>query len=300
MRFLVRAMAIFLAAPVATGAQPPWSDWVHRVEAVRADGTTDQGSAVSIAAGRVITNCHVVRHARRIVLSRNGERRTARPDVGDVYRDLCFLEVPGLNGPIPAIADPDSRRVGQAVVAAGYSGGGFSLGAGRVKGLFSCACDGGQVIQTSAVFAPGASGGGLFDEAGRLLGILTFKSVAGGDFHFAVPVGWMARLNRLMPDDAGDQRTFWEGEGQGSGHFLAACDLQARGDWRALGELARDWTRQEPADPQSWMALGRAESALGRPAAALEAYQRVLRLDSTHAEAAWAIQELEFELDAPR
>lgn len=45
------------------------------------------------------------------------------------------------------------------------------------------------------------------------------------------------------------------------------------------------------------MALGRAHQGMGRAERAVEAFQRVLRLDSTHAEAKWALQQLEFELE---
>lgn len=283
------------AEPLRASA-PNWSSWVYRVDILHADGSTDLGSAVSIAPGRAISNCHVVRNASRIVLSRGGQRWTARPDIGDAYRDLCFLDVPGFIETIPTIAEPDTLQVGMAVVAVGYSGGAYKVTSGRIKGLFSCACDGGQVIQTSAAFEPGASGGGLFDEQGRLLGILTFKSVTGGNFHFAVPVSWMKRLNRSIPDNTGGQQTFWESDSGESGHFLAACDLLARKDWRAMLNLARDWTRQEPADPQSWMALGRAQLGLERTEDAVQAFQRVLALDSTHAEAHWELQKLEFDL----
>ena len=306
MRFFAFAL-IFLcsvaSAPgrAASAAGPDWSRWVHKLEVLRRDGGSDLGSAVSIAPGRVLTNCHVVRNASRIALVHAGKRWSARPEIGDAYRDLCFLEVPGLPDDIPVIAGPEASRVGGEVTAVGYSGGRFVHAAGHIKGLYACACDGGQVIQTSAPFEPGASGGGLFDADGRLLGILTFKSVAGGDFHFAVPVSWMAYLKQIpLAASADDERPFWEREGEDSGHFLAACDLQAKHDWSALADLARDWTRQQPADPQSWVALGRAEQGLGRRTAARDAFRRALALDSTHAEAVWALQELEFETDEKR
>lgn len=300
MRFVLFFLPLLCLPDRAMALDSPWADWVHKVEVVRADGMADLGSAVALGPGRAVTNCHVVRHARHIYLVRGGTRLAARMSAGDAYRDLCFLDVPGLAGPAPAIADPDGRRVGEAVVAAGYSGGEFAAKPGRIKGLYACACDGGQVIQTSAAFDPGASGGGLFDASGRLLGILTFKSMAGGDFHFAVPVGWLAALKQAPPMEANGDQPFWAAGHEESGHFLAACDLQARGDWRALDDLARDWTRQEPADPQAWMALGRAERALGHGDAARDAFKRVLGLDSVHAEALWALQELEFEMDAVR
>lgn len=290
-------IGFFLLAPNIYGAEPSWSAWVLKVEVTRGDGGLETGSAVALAPGRAVTNCHVLRDARQIVVVGRGGRLAGRSAAGDAYRDLCFLDIPGLAGAFPEVAAPEARRIGQAVVAAGYSGGVFTATHGRVKGLHTCACDGGEVIQTSAAFDPGASGGGLFDAGGRLLGILTFKSMAGGDFHFAAPAEWMAGLNRPLAKESDLREPFWAGEFPDSGHFLAACDFQARGDWRALENLAREWTRQRPADPQAWMALGRAERGLGRVGQARAAFQRVLGLDSDHAEATWALQEMDFELE---
>lgn len=302
MRLLAHALLSCLAS-MACGMPslgradvPDGGRWVHKLEVVRGDGGTELGSAVNISPGRVLTNCHVVREAARIILVAGDRRWAANSHIGDNYRDLCFLEVPGWPGLAPAIAGPDDYRVGTEVTAVGYSDGRFARSVGAIKGLFACACDGGQVIQTSAVFDPGASGGGLFDTQGRLLGILTFKAMRGGDFHFAVPISWMAHLGQTPPRDSlDDPRPFWAREGHDSGHFLAACDLQAREDWPALAGVALDWTRQQPGDPQAWMALGRAERALGRADEARAAFQRVLRLDSVHAEAIWALREMEFD-----
>jgi hypothetical protein len=44
------------------------------------------------------------------------------------------------------------------------------------------------------------------------------------------------------------------------------------------------------------MALGRARQGLRQNDGAMSAFQKVLMLDSTHAEAEWALQQLEFEL----
>ncbi len=303
MRFLLLGFLLFLssalqcaqATPLA-GAGQDWSNWVLRVEVRRADGKMETGSAVAIAPERVITNCHVVRNASKIRLWRKAESWAARTEIGDAYRDLCFLDVPGFHGAIPPLAGPGDDKVGVAVVAAGYSGGQLSARSGVIKGLYFCSCDGGQVIQTSASFDPGASGGGLFDGQGRLLGILTFKSMLGGDFHFAVPVGWMKMMTESLSDDIGGRGSFWENSHQESGYFLAACDMHAKQDWTTLLKLALDWSRQTPSDPQAWMALGRAQLGLHRQEAAVTAFQRVLQLDSTHAEAWWELQKLELDL----
>ena len=68
------------------------------------------------------------------------------------------------------------------------------------------------------------------------------------------------------------------------------------GKWRSLSTLASEWAEQEPNNPEAWMALGRARKGLGQAETAAQAFLRALILDSTHAEATWALRELEFEL----
>ncbi|MDP2028536.1 MAG: trypsin-like peptidase domain-containing protein [Thiobacillus sp.] len=285
-----------VTAQAGAEARPDWSSWVLKVEVVRLDGMTELGSGVTIGPQRIVTNCHVVRQAGTIHVIYGNEAWPASMDSGDEYRDLCFLKVPGFPGKVPPIGEPEDARVGIPVVAAGYSGGNFAVSKGEVKGLFTCACDGGRVIQTSAHFEPGASGGGLFDGEGRLLGILTYKSGTGGSYHFAIPVGWMKQASKIPPLAISGKSTFWESVTKDSGYFLLACDLGAKKQWGGLLDLANEWIRQEPDNPQAWMAWGRSNLNLGHPIDAVKGFQKVLLLDSTHAEALWELQQLELDL----
>ena len=296
-RFGVIAL-LLLVAPAAYPGVADTSAWVLKIEVVQNDGTLDVGSGVVIATQRVVTNCHVVRNARSIRVSRGAESWSATMESGDEYRDLCFLSVPDFHETAPPMAPQGDIRVGIPVYAVGYSGGHFTMSAGFVKGLYVCACDGGRVIRVSAPFEPGASGGGLFDPQGRLLGILTFKAVSGGDFHFAVPVGWMRMLGDkpslgVMSGKGG----FWQNVTTSSNYFLVACDLNAKKDWRALLKLSNDWTRQEPNNPEAWMSLGRAHLNEDEKEAAVMDFQHVLLLDSTNRDAGWELQKLELDLN---
>ena len=271
-----------------------WDRHVVKVEVSRADGRREVGSAVPLAGGLFVTNCHVLRDARDIRLSSPAGGWSAKMNAGDAYRDLCFIEVADYPGaPVP-MAEVDAARVGMPVYAVGYTGGRFSVSKGQVRALHICPCDGGRVIQTTATFDRGSSGGGLFDSHGRLLGILTFKSQAGGDFHFAVPAGWLRGLAALDRLSSAGGKPFWEQGGKDSGYFLAACALGAKQDWRPLAKLAGEWTGKEPDNPEAWMALGRARLGLGQPVQAGEAFRQALLLDSTHAEAVWELEKLEF------
>jgi hypothetical protein len=297
--FLLLGLQHFWSAAVADDIASGSSQWKTRVLKVvvtRTDGGREIGSAVPLSGTRMVTNCHVIRNAREIRVTTGGESWQAHSDLRDAYRDLCFLTVQGYRGePAPMIGAGETQ-VGLEVMAVGYSGGNFAISEGKVIGLHMCECDGGKVIQTSAPFDQGASGGGLFDKHGRLVGILTFKSKSGGRFHFALPVGWLRYMtaSQIQPIDA--EKTFWEKPGSQSGYFLAACDLGARKNWNALMPVAIDWTQQEPDNPQAWMALGRAQRGMSQLDAAATSFQRVLMLDSTHAEAKWELQLIEFEM----
>jgi hypothetical protein len=275
--------------------EPDWGGLVLKLTVTRADGMTELGSAVPLGGERLVTNCHVLRDAVRIEAHGPGRVFEARSDRHDAYRDMCLLSAPGLQAASPPMVEVGDTRVGLAVAAVGYPGGEFRVSRGGIVGLHACECDGGKVIQTSAPFDRGASGGGLFDQRGRLVGILSFKARIGGNFHFALPVGWLRHVAGQQAG-GGAGMTFWEQPGRESGYFLTACDLGAKRSWRPLSRLAGDWTTQEPANPEAWMALGRARQGLGQAEDAAVAYHKVLLLDSTHAEAKWALRELEFEL----
>lgn len=292
---LMSLCAVLTAGPAQAWHQE-WTGRVLRVEVTRADGNRELGSAVPLAGERLVTNCHVLRDAARIEVQVAGRPRPAQADLRDAYRDLCFLTVPGLDAPPMPMIGLGETRVGLEVAAVGWPGGEFAVSRGRIIGLHACECDGGKVIQTSAPFDRGASGGGLFDHDGRLVGILTFKAKSGGNFHFALPVGWLRQMAEMHLDPIDGRQTFWEAPGKESGYFLTACDLGAKQDWRALQRLAEEWCEQEPNNPEAWMALGRALRGRDRPEEAASAFQRALMLDSTHAEAKWALEQLEFDL----
>jgi serine protease Do len=299
---LLLALALLLAPvpPSLAGAAPDAAGGIARyvveIQAITPDLLLSTGSAVSIAPGRLVTNCHVIRGAEHIWVLANGQRWKASTEVRDTHRDLCILDVPDYRSEIASVSDPTTTKVGIAVVAAGYSNKRFKVTQGEIKHLYTCPCDGGRVIQTSATFDHGASGGGLFDTKGRLVGILTFKSTKGGDFHFAVPVSWLAHLDQQGVTSHHGDKPFWEQKPSNSGYFLTACALEANEDWPHLAHLAGEWSRNQPNDPEAWMALGRANLGLSHLQEAAKDFQYVIMLDPANADAEWELQKLEFDL----
>jgi hypothetical protein len=171
-------------------------------------------------------------------------------------------------------------NVGDQVIAVGYRAGGrFAIAGGQLKALHPY--QGASVLQVSAPFDHGQSGGALFDADGRLVGITAFKAVAGGDFHFALPLQWLpARaLRGDAPADSSQDahaKAFWERARAEQPWFLRAASLEAATAWDALYSVALEWVRAEDANPQSWLTLTRARARLRRADATDATHRRVV------------------------
>ncbi|HEY2928683.1 S1C family serine protease [Piscinibacter sp.] len=171
---------------------------VWRVQTYDLDGLPlAQGSAVVIAADTLVTNCHVLAKAKRVVVRREKLRVEAKLELWDVQRDVCQINAAGLGAPAVALGDASQVVVGQNAFAIGNPRGlELTMSAGLVSSVRRN--DNGQIvlIQTSAAISGGSSGGGLFDEQGALIGLTTIGSVAADtqNLNFAVPVEWIKDL----------------------------------------------------------------------------------------------------------
>jgi serine protease Do len=274
-------LATSLCPTLGSGAELPekFDSFVFKVEAFNSGGTTSLGSAVRIFPAQLITNCHVIRQAQRIELQRANVHWAAQVQNRDIEHDLCLLSANGISGPTAPLGNTQELHLGQPVVAVGYSGGhDLATTAGSVQGLHSY--DGARVVETNARFSPGASGGGLFDADGRLVGILTFKSV-GGEFHYALPVDWIAHLS--SPDHARrpswSAKAFWERIGDQQPEFMRAAAYEVDGDWKGLLELGKRWVQHEATSPHPWIAVALAYLHLNRIHEAITAFRKAVGLD---------------------
>ena len=150
-----------------------------------------QGSAVLIAPGRFVTNCHVLERGKNFVVSRREDKVIERVLLVrfEKGKDLCELDLaqlkPGFDKPAE-IAPPDSLQIGATVFAVGSPRGmELTISNGIVSG-FRETNGGLKLIQTTAPFSPGSSGGGLFDDQGRLVGITTLIAKDAQNLNFAV------------------------------------------------------------------------------------------------------------------
>lgn len=170
---------------------------VFLVRAYDADDlATGTGSAVVIAADTLLTNCHVVRGAKRFVVRKDNAQYDAQLQHADTARDLCQIHVRNLPAPAVELGDSDQLVVGQRVYAIGNPQRlELTLSDGLISALRRDADQRNLVlIQTSAPISRGSSGGGLFDASGRLVGITTLVTREGQNLNFAIPINWQRDL----------------------------------------------------------------------------------------------------------
>ena len=274
---------------------------VLMVEVIRAQGGYSLGSGVVLGADSVVTNCHVTRDARQIVVLQAGVRLPAQSQRVDAQHDLCLLRVRGIDG--SRAVELANVAIGQPVTAVGHTAGALQSSVGVVLALHRL--DGARVIQSSNYFNSGASGGGLFDADLRLVGILSFRLRGAAAHYFAMPVQWLERDLRsaqdeqpISPRDRADL-AFWERPLATQPYFLRAAVLENDGDWNALQPLAAEWTRQEADDPEPWYLLGLALQRQGRGAEARRALLCSLAIAPGFEVARAELERLSLRSDAP-
>jgi serine protease Do len=268
----------------------PVAPSVVKIEAISPNGNYHLGSGVIVGEGKVVTNCHVTRHADRVAVVKGGIRWSASGQSVDLVRDLCVLRVPRIEGDPAPIARASTLKIGQPVMAIGYTGGvTLQLSEGAVVALHDWS--GSRIIQSSNWFSSGASGGGLFNAEGALVGILTFRLRGGGAHYFAAPADWLAGQ---IDDDSRYQRfaridgeTYWERPSESQPYFLQAAALEQRMQWPALAALAQRWSAEADGVAEAAYMLGRAYEGLGRHEESIVALRRCLELDPGYA-ASWA------------
>jgi S1-C subfamily serine protease len=171
---------------------------VWKVATYDADGLPLRfGSGVVIAPDTLVTNCHVLAKAKRVVVRHDKATLEARLELWDPQRDVCQIKVTNLPAPSVSLGDVSRLRVGQNVYAIGNPKGlDLTMSAGLLSSIRRNEQDQAVLLQTSAAISGGSSGGGLFDENGVLIGLTTIASVTGDaqNLNFAIPVDWIRAL----------------------------------------------------------------------------------------------------------
>jgi serine protease Do/serine protease DegQ len=154
------------------------------------------GVIVDASNGYVMTNAHVVKDAREVLVTLKDNRRLPAKLVGaDPGTDIAVVRVEPKNLVDVKFGDSDALQVGDFVIAIGNP---FGLGQTATSGIVSALGRSGlsmegfeHFIQTDASINPGNSGGALVNLKGELVGINTaIIGPSGGNvgIGFAVPV----------------------------------------------------------------------------------------------------------------
>jgi serine protease Do len=149
--------------------------------------------------GLVVTNAHCIRQREVRIRSASGELLDAEVVARERELDLAILEVPRLGGRSPTLADVESLRAGEVLIAYGHPlGVRGALALGVLHAVVRDARSGApRWIAADIRLAPGNSGGPLVDAAGRIVGINTM--IVGG-LGLAIPTSVVQRfVSRVRP-----------------------------------------------------------------------------------------------------
>jgi serine protease Do len=144
--------------------------------------------------GQILTNAHVVEHAKRIFVTLADGRKFAAGLLGsDPEVDVAVLRIGADHLPVAELGR-QTLRVGQLVVAVGNPYGlNFTVTAGVVSALGRMLDVPGSkkminLIQTDTSINPGNSGGPLVDSMGRVVGMTTAMLPMAHGLGFSVPL----------------------------------------------------------------------------------------------------------------
>jgi S1-C subfamily serine protease len=153
------------------------------------------GSGVVVGPGSVVTNCHVLVKASRVIVARENVSYGATLEHPDPERDLCLLKIRNFTAPAVAFGDEDALKIGVRVYAIGSPRGlEQTISDGLLSGVRRSSSGDFTALQVTVPISPGSSGGGLFDAQGRLIGITTFSLREGQNLNFALPARWIAEV----------------------------------------------------------------------------------------------------------
>ncbi|MGY1615257.1 MarP family serine protease [Geodermatophilus sp. SYSU D00691] len=154
------------------------------------------GSGFVYAAGRVMTNAHVLAGVTDPVVEAEGEEYDAVPVYVDEATDIAVLAVPELPQ-VPLSFAPEALDTGADAIIMGYPGGGdLFVGPARVRdrGEISGPDFRNTTTVVRDVYAlhgqvrAGNSGGPLFDTEGRVLGVVFASAITDPDTGYALTI----------------------------------------------------------------------------------------------------------------
>jgi serine protease Do len=161
-------------------------------------GTGEGAGVVWHEEGLVVTNAHCIRRRDVGIRTANGDVLAAEVIAHDARLDLALIDVPQLRGLTPRVADVESLRAGEVLIAYGHPlGVRGALALGVLHAIVPDRSGAPRWICADIRLAPGNSGGPLVDAAGRIVGINTM--IVGG-LGLAIPTSVVQRfIARVRP-----------------------------------------------------------------------------------------------------
>lgn len=157
--------------------------------------------------GYVLTNYHVVRDAKEVIVRLLDRRQYTAQVVGsDEATDVALLKIDAKDLPVVKVGDASKLRPGQWALAIGSPFGfDYSVTAGIVsaKGRALITEQYVPFIQTDVAINPGNSGGPLFNMAGEVIGMNSqIYSQSGGyqGLSFSIPIDVAAKVARQIKE----------------------------------------------------------------------------------------------------
>lgn len=177
----------------------PFSSFFYGGNGTRELKQVGTGSGVIISKdGYIITNNHVIDHAKTLEITLNDKRKYNATIIGaDPNTDIALVKIDENDLPYIPFGNSDNVKVGEWVLAVGNP---FNLSSTVTAGIISAKGRNINInknnraiesfIQTDAVVNPGNSGGALVNTRGELIGINSaIESITGSymGYSFAVP-----------------------------------------------------------------------------------------------------------------
>ncbi len=260
---------------------------VIMIQGFNQDGSMAYGSGVVVAPQKVLTNCHIFRQTKQAWVSISEDTYSISSFQANRYHDLCLLTVDDLKIKAVEIGSASTMNKGQEVLAIGHSSGVATpiSSSGSLKSVYPF--DDGNVIRTTARFAMGASGSGLFDLDGKLIGLNTFKSPGRNAYFYALPIEWLASLEKepIETEFPVNGKAFWEEDDVNKPFFMQIVEPEIQEDWSRLAVITQKWIDSDSKSSEAWYEHGLSLEHLGNKKEAESDYRQSIMLNKSNSDA---------------